>query len=337
MTLFDRDPARHLPSMNRRTVLKGTAALALSCVGVPGRAASSPPALGIQLYTMRVPLAQDLEGTLAALRKMGYAQVETLGMLNHDAKSFRAALDAAGLRAPSAHIFPKVAQPLLFKMASGQMSVDEAWDQIDASMGLDRMEGMLADMFEQSQLMGYQYLVYASMDSKLLESMEGIRHICAVFRRAGDLCHEHGLNFTWHPHVQEWGMVEGKPAVERILDGTDPHRVSLELDFFWAAMAKVDLPQFLRRYSGRIPLGHFKDIAKGIVVPDLGFKNTSEIKNEYFEDAGFGQLDFRVWIPLARKAGMRHFFVERDYSPDPLASAGRSYGSLRKMMADSEI
>jgi sugar phosphate isomerase/epimerase len=334
MPLFDRYRARHLPSMNRRTVLKGTAALALSCAGVSGRAASSPPALGIQLYTMRVPLAQDLEGTLAALRKMGYAQVETLGLLNHDARSFRAALDAAGLTAPSAHIFPKVAQPLLFNMASGQMPIDQAWDRIDAAMGLGRMEGMLADMFEQSQLMGYQYLVYASMDSKLLESMEGVKHICAVFRRAGDLCHQHGLNFAWHPHLKEWGTVEGKRAVEHILDGTDPNQVSLELDLFWAAMANVDLPQFLRRYSGRIHLGHFKDIAKGVVVPALGFKKTSEIKNEYFEDVGFGQLDFRVWIPLARKAGMRYFFVERDYSPGPLQSAGRSYGSLRKIMAD---
>jgi sugar phosphate isomerase/epimerase len=334
MTPFNRYRARHLPSMNRRTVLKGTAALALSCAGVSGRAASSPPALGIQLYTMRVPLAQDLEGTLATLRKMGYAQVETLGLLNHDARSFRAALDAAGLSAPSAHIIPNVAQPLLFKMASGQMSVDQAWDRIDASMGLDRMEGMLADMFEHSQLMGYQYLVYASMDPKLLESMEGVKHICAVFRRAGDLCHQHGLNFAWHPHVKEWGMVEGKPAVEHILDGTDPNQLSLELDFFWAAMAKVDLPRFLRRYSGRIHLGHIKDIAKGVVVPALGFKETSEIKDEYFEDVGFGQLDYRVWIPLARKAGMRYFFVERDYSPDPLESAGRSYGSLRKIMAD---
>jgi sugar phosphate isomerase/epimerase len=334
MTLFDRYRARDLPSMNRRTVLKGTAALALSCVGVSGRAASSPPPLGIQLYTMRVPLAQDLEGTLATLRKMGYAQVETLGLLNHDATSFRAALDAAGLSAPSAHIIPKLAQPLLFKMASGQMSDDQAWDAIDASMGLDRMEGMLADMFEQSQVMGYQYLVYASIDSKLLESMEGVKHICAVFRRAGDLCHRHGLHFGWHPHVKEWGMVEGKRAVEHILDGTDPNQLSLELDFFWAAMAKVDIPQFLRRYGGRIHLGHVKDIAKGVGVPALGFKDTSEIKNEYFEDVGFGQLDYRVWIPLARKAGMRYFFVERDYSPDPLESAGRSYGSLRRIMAD---
>jgi sugar phosphate isomerase/epimerase len=227
-----------------------------------------------------------------------------------------------------------VAQTLLFKMASGQMSVDQAWAQIDASMGLDRIEGTLADMFEQSQVMGYQYLVLASMDPKLLESMAGIKHVCAAFRRAGDLCHQHGLKFAWHPHLKDWGMVEGKRAAEHILDATDPNRVFVELDFFWAAMVNVDVPQFLRRYSGRIHLGHIKDVAKGVVIPAQGFKDFPEVKNEYFEDVGYGRLDYRAWIPLARKAGMRYFFVERDYSPDPLESAGRSYESLRKIIAD---
>ncbi|MDB6082698.1 MAG: hypothetical protein JWN43_579 [Gammaproteobacteria bacterium] len=326
--------AERLPSMNRRAVLKGTAALAASWAGVSGRAAARPAALGIQLYTLREPLAHDFKGTLAALRKIGYRQVETAGLLNQDVGSFRAALDAAGLSAPSAHIFPNVAQTLLFKMASGQMPVEQAWGQIDASMGLDRIEGMLADMFEQSQVMGYQYLVLASMDPKLLESMAGIKQVCAAFGRAGDLCHQRGLKFAWHPHLKDWGMVEGKRAAEHILDATDPNRVFVELDFFWAAMVNVDVPQFLRRYSGRVHLGHIKDVAKGVVIPAQGFKDFPEVKNEYFEDVGYGRLDYRAWIPLARKAGMRYFFVERDYSPDPLESAGRSYESLRKIIAD---
>jgi sugar phosphate isomerase/epimerase len=328
------DRAGHPPSVNRRAVLKGTAALAAAAwAGVPVRAAPNPPALGIQLYTLREPLAKDFHGTLAALHKIGYGEVETAGLLNQDARSFRAALDAAGLRAPSGHIFPNSAQALLFKMASGQMSADQAWAQIDASLNLDRIEGTLADMFEQAQVMGYRYLVLASMDPKLLESMAGIQQVCAAFRRAGELCHQHGLKFAWHPHLKDWGMVDGKRAAEHILDATDPNRVFVELDFFWASMVNVDVPRFLRRYSGRVHLGHIKDVAKGVVIPPQGFKDFPEIKDEYFEDVGHGELDYRAWIPLARKTGMRHFFVERDYSPDPLQSAARSYEALRKMVA----
>ena len=220
----------------------------------------------------------------------------------------------------------------MFKMASGAMPVDEAWAQIDATLALDRLDTALADMFEESKVMGNQYLVLASMDEKLLESMSGILKVCAAFRRAGDLCHQHGLKFAWHPHLKDWGMVDGKRAAEHILDNTDPDRVFVELDFFWAAMVNVDVPKFLQRYTGRVHLGHIKDIAKGVAIPAQGFKDFPEIKNEYFEDVGHGQFDYRSWIPLARKAGMRYFFVERDYSPDPLVSAGRSYQSLRKII-----
>lgn len=325
--------ARPGPALSRREVLKGTAALALALAAGPGRAAPASPALGIQLYTLRDQLAKDFTGTMAALRAIGYRQVETAGLLNQEPASFRAALDAAGLSAPSGHILPKVAQSLMYKMASGQMSPDQAWAQIDASLDLDKLEGTLADMFEQSQALGYRYLVLASMDPKLLESMAGIRHVCSAFHSAGDLCHRHGLKFAWHPHLKDWGMVDGKRAAERILDATDPNRVFVELDFFWASAVNVDVPQFLRRYAGRVHLGHVKDIAKGVVIPPEGFKDFPEVKQEYFEDVGYGRLDYRTWIPLARQTGMRYFFVERDYSPDPLASARRSFESLHRIMA----
>jgi sugar phosphate isomerase/epimerase len=328
------DSAVHLSSMNRRTVLKGTAALAAAAwAGVPVRAAPNPPTPGIQLYTLRQPLAKDFRGTLSAIRKIGYGEVETAGLLNQDARSFRAALDAAGLSAPSGHIFPNSAQPLLYKMASGQLSADEAWAQIEAPMTIDRLEDEVTDMIEQAQVIGYRYLVLASMDPKLFESMAGIKRVCDAFTRAGELCHQHGLKFAWHPHLQDWGMVEGKRAAEHVLDATDPNRVFVELDFFWAAMVNVNVPQFLRRYSGRVHLGHIKDFAKNAMIPAEGFKDFPEIKDEYFEDVGYGQLDFQSWIPLARSVGMRHFFVERDYSPDALKSAGRSYGPLRKLLS----
>jgi sugar phosphate isomerase/epimerase len=320
--------------MNRRTLLKGTAAFAAAAwAGVPVRATSDAPGLGIQLYTLRNSLAKDFAGTLNAIGKIGYGEVETAGLLNQEPRAFRAALDAAGLSAPSGHIFPNAAQPLLYKMASGQLSTDEAWAQIEAPMTIERLGDEVSDMVEQARVIGYRYLVLASMDPKLFDSMAGIKRVITAFQNAGELCHQHGLKFAWHPHLQDWGVIEGKRAAEHVLDATDPNRVFVELDFFWAAMVNVDVPQFLRRYRGRVHLGHIKDFAKNAVVPAEGFKDFSQIKEEYFEDVGYGRLDFKTWIPLARGLGMRHFFVERDYSPDALKSAERSYEPLRKLIS----
>jgi len=56
------------------------------------------------------------------------------------------------------------------------------------------------------------------------------------------------------------------------------------------------------------------------------------VSNDSFEDVGYGKLDYRRWIPLARRAGMRHFFVERDNAPQPLENVKRSFESLRGLI-----
>jgi hypothetical protein len=141
--------------------------------------------------------------------------------------------------------------------------------------------------------------------------------VCAAFRRAGDLCHQHGLKFAWHPHLKDWGMVEGKRAAEHILDNTDPESGVCRTGFLLGGhgqRGRAAIPSAATRDASTS--GTSRTFAKGVVIPAQGFKDFPEIKDEYFEDVGHGQFDYRAWIPLARKAGMRYFFVERDYSPD---------------------
>jgi hypothetical protein len=61
-----------------------------------------PDHISIQLFTLRDQLAIDLEGTLQALAEIGYTRVEHAGFVGRTVTEFKAALDAAGLRATSA-------------------------------------------------------------------------------------------------------------------------------------------------------------------------------------------------------------------------------------------
>jgi len=324
-------------AMNRRRFLQCSGAVVMSSAlagRVPaGAAHPNGHAIGIQLYTMLAPLVHDFKGTLTALGRIGYRKAEVVGLLGHDAGTFRRVLDAAGLSVPSAHILSNAAQELFLGMASGKISSSEAWPKIDAAMDLARIEPIMEEMFTQTDVLGNEYLVLAAVDSALFESRAGIDRVVAAFTKAGDMCHRRGLKFAFHPHLAEFNRVDGATAVDRILDATDPQRVLVELDFFWAAMANVDVPHLLERHSGRFHLGHVKDMAKGVVVPAEGFKDLNAIPSDAFEDIGHGQLDYRAWIPLARKAGMKHFFVERDEAPDPVENARRSYASLRPLFS----
>ena len=320
-------------TLPRRTFLCQTGAAAVAALaGSSAFAGTGGYPIGVQMYAIQSALVKDFDGTLKALRKIGYRQVEPTGMLGRTPKQYRAALDAAGLVAPSAHILSKEAQAAMLDMATGKVPPDDAWNKINAAMDLSHLDAIMADMFEQAAVIGNEYLVLAELDFDLWRTRAGIDRIVSAFTRAGDLCQKQGRKFAWHPHINDYAIVDGKPGVEWVLAATDPRKVFVELDFFWATMARVDIAAFLKRHGPRIRLGHIKDLAHGAVVPPKGFVDLNSIPTSAFEDVGFGTIDYATLIPLARKTGMRYFFVERDQAPDPLRTAQRSYDMLSRIL-----
>src|SRR5437868_14353842 len=100
----------------RRDFVKTLGAAALGSA-LPPRAPSPDPRapfrtlnrVGLELYSVRDAMHKDPEGTLAAVRAMGYSDVELLwsfGNFGRTTEQVRTALDRDGLRAPSAHISP---------------------------------------------------------------------------------------------------------------------------------------------------------------------------------------------------------------------------------------
>jgi sugar phosphate isomerase/epimerase len=286
--------------------------------------------LGIQLYTVQSELIRDFSGTLETLRQIGYTQVEPSGLLGRSPREFKDALDAAGLAVPSAHILSKTAQQAMSELATGRLTANDAWNKVRAAMDLANIEQIMADMFEQQSVLGNQYLVLA-LDLDLLRSPEGVHRVVQAFNKAGQLCHDRGLEFAWHPHLNH-ANIGDKSAFERVLEATDPTRVWVELDFFWASLSNADIPGILQRHGNRLRLGHVKDLSRSAVVPPGGFTDLDTLPEDLHEDVGYGEIDYATLIPLARQAGMRYFFVERDCAPHPIESAQRSYSVLSTLL-----
>src|SRR5437588_1569943 len=102
----------------RRDFVKTLGAAALGYAVRPRAPSPDPRApfrtlnrIGLELYSVRDAMHKDPEGTLAAVRAMGYTDVELLwsfGNFGRTTEQVRAALDHEGLRAPSAHVSPTV-------------------------------------------------------------------------------------------------------------------------------------------------------------------------------------------------------------------------------------
>ncbi len=186
------------------------------------------PALSVQLYSVRNQLADDRPGTLARLAEIGLSNVEPFDLLG-DPDALRAAVDANGLSAPSAHA--RVAEP-----------------------GVD-----LGPIFRAAQTVGVRTVIAPMTDPSRWASREGVQTVADDLNRAAELADGYGLRVGYHNHAFELeNTVDGRPALEllgELLDAT----VVLEVDTYWAAVGGVPVPELLGRLGDRVRLLHLKD------------------------------------------------------------------------------
>ena len=91
----------------------------------------------------------------------------------------------------------------------------------------------------------------------------------------------------------------------------------MELDLGWASNAGADPVDLFKKYPGRFPLWHVKDMDKSTKQPT---------------EVGNGYIDFKRIFANADVAGMKHFFVEQDGAPKPLENIATSFNNLTKIL-----
>jgi sugar phosphate isomerase/epimerase len=252
---------------------------------------------GFELYTVRSLLAADFDGTLEALARLGFREIEGSELFGRSAAEVRRCFDALGLAAPAWHTF-----------------VDpENADALDAAI-------------ERAAVLGARYLVAAT--AKELVSLgpagvtlrddlpaAGYRGIAAFLNRAGERCAAAGLRFAYHNHHVEMRLVaRGQSGLELLLAETDPARVDFELDLAWTVAGGGDPCALFAKHPGRFALCHAKDVDE----------------HGHDLDVGTGIVDFGAILADAERAGIEHLFVERDTEEDPLRTAARGYAHLAR-------
>jgi sugar phosphate isomerase/epimerase len=193
--------------------------------------------VGIQLYTLRSLLAQDLEGTLARVAEIGFREVEFAGLYGRTAADMRALLDRTGLRAVSSH--------------HSVRDVRENWSRV------------LAD----ATTLGQGYVVVASIPDADRATGDALRRLTDDFNRAGDAARAAGLHFGYHNHDFEFQTVDGEKIYDVLLQRCDPALVVMEMDLFWMVNGGQDPLAYFTAHPGRFHLVHAKDrTADGAMV-----------------------------------------------------------------------
>ncbi len=145
----------------------------------------------------------------------------------------------------------------------------------------------------------------------------------------GEQVKKAGLQLCYHNHGFEFEpLADGRRPLDVLMGAVKPELVKLELDVFWVSLTGADPVALIQQYSGRIPLLHLKDKAKG-TPPET---QESKVPPTTFTPVGAGAVDFPAVLKAAAAAGVEHYFVEQDHTQgDPIAALKQSYQYLRTL------
>lgn len=299
---------------SRRNILIGSgAALALTACGggVSEMAEKTTPIgkrqvekVGLQTYTFREALGQDFRGTFQMIKDVGYDYVE-LNERNYSEKSpseLKALLNEIGLPSPATHI------------------------------SYDNLANDVPGLIQTAKTLELEYMIlpYIGEDQRSLADWQ--RH-AALLNRAGEKLADAGVKLAYHNHQFEFDdLGGGTTAMEILMNETDARFNNFELDFFWANLAKQDIPALLKKYPGRFPLSHVKDM-KG--SPDVAIENNysyEEIHQKLMVDVGQGDSPFEDYLALNDVSGMKYFIAENDGPSQPYRqSAQNMYEGVKNL------
>ena len=182
-----------------------------------------------------------------------------------------------------------------------------------AHVQLDDMRSRAGQVIDAAQVIGHEFLVLGWLAPSERKTLDQYRAHAELCNRFAERCREAGVRFGYHNHEFEFEELEGRRPMDLLLAETDPELVKVELDLYWINVAGADPLDYFARHPGRFPLCHVKDMAA----------------DGSFADVGSGRIDFAAIFAASGKAGLEHYFVERDDSPDPLATAAAAYAFLR--------
>jgi sugar phosphate isomerase/epimerase len=290
-------------SISRRHFMQRSAAAALSATAwasLSRRAAAFPLGLapGVQLWSVGDELEQDEDGTLRALAKIGFKEVE-LFELPKSPVAFRKNFDNLGLKIVGGHFY------------------------LDS---LRRQETL-----DSAHVLGLHYLIVvfptlrvwadkdiSNMTVKELNpayekiTLEDYRWNAEQLNKLGVTVKRSGLQLGYHNHAIDLKPLGNIRGLDVLIDATDPHLVVFEMDCGHVIHAGQDPIAYLKKYGSRIQLLHLKDLKAGYGVSssiDTEEKDTNA-------ELGLGVIDWQGVFNAAKPAGVKHYFIEHEGKMD---------------------
>ena len=246
--------------------------------------------VALQLYTVREDTGKDFIGTLKRVAEIGYPAVELAGAGGLSAAELGKVLRDLGLEVWGTHV------------------------------GFNQMLESLQELIDFNKAIGNSYLICPGLPGERTTDAAAYAETARLYNEIGAKALQQGMHVGHHNHNREFETPGGKAGMDILIEGTDPANFGAELDVFWAKYANIDPAAYIRKFPGRFPLLHIKDMHAG--------------EDRKFAEIGEGILNWPAIFDAAETVGgTKCYIVEQDncYDRAPLDSVKLSLENLKKM------
>jgi len=192
--------------------------------------------VGLQLYTLRRPFAENPIGTLERIKEAGYDSVEFAAPLEMDFNPLAARMQEIALDCPSVHI------------------------------GLADMNDRPDRVLEVAKTLGCRFIVLPFVDPNGADWSAVVKQLGAFAKRAQD----EGMRTCYHHHHFEFDASSGKRPFDVLVGESDPALVHFELDVYWLKKGGEEPLAMIEKLGGRVKLLHLKDMTADGKMADVG-------------------------------------------------------------------
>jgi sugar phosphate isomerase/epimerase len=184
-------------------------------------------------------------------------------------------------------------------------------------VSIDDFTRLAEVMVDDALIIGQKYVTISWIDARD-RTVDGYKRIAARFNELGLIARGDKLLLAYHNNAYEFVPVEGgRSGYEIILEEAEPANLVLQADVFWMQRAGQDPLAWFTKHPGRFHMMHLKDMGRPPKKAML--------------DVGSGTTRWGTMVAAAKRAGVRHFFVEHDEPKDPVRSITASYRYLRAL------
>lgn len=244
--------------------------------------------IGVQLYTLRDLMKDAFVPTLEKVAKIGYEGVEFAGYGDMPIKALRDVVVDLGLTPVSSHV------------------------------SLNELQNRLSGVIEEASVLQLEYVFCPYLPEELRRSKSDYQQLAEFFNRVGESFAEVDIRFGYHNHAFEFLTFDNTFALDYLYEHTQKEYVKAELDLYWIAYAHQDPSEYIRRYAGRCPVVHLKDMTAD--------------DERFFAEVGQGTLNWPGILSAAEESDVQWYIVEQDVCRNnPLESIQMSFEFLTQL------